>query len=114
MLAVFRVRPNTVTPILNSQRCLWLQVVMGDILSDLPRVSNFTFAESAEYASQAQTPLQLWFQRDPPSWQASRASRGQRADAFMREGHAALEKKIRKGEHDFRGIETVSLATYRT
>ncbi|KAL3146940.1 hypothetical protein ABBQ38_014910 [Trebouxia sp. C0009 RCD-2024] len=82
-------------------------VVMGDIFSDLPKVSNFTFAESAEYASPAQTPLQLWFQRDPPSWQASRESRGQRADAFMREGHAALEKKIRKGEHDFRGVETV-------
>lgn len=87
---------------------------MGDILSDLPKVSNFTFAESAEYASQAQAPLQLWFQRDPPSWQASRESRGQRADAFMREGHAALEKKIRKGEHDFQGVEKVSLGPRMT
>ena len=84
-----------------------LQVVMGDILSDLPAVSNFTFAESAKYANEAQTPLQLWLQRDPPSYQASRETRGQRADAFMREGHAAMEKKVRKGEHDVAGIEKV-------
>lgn len=80
---------------------------MGDILSDLPVVSNFTFAECAEYAGEAQTPLQLWLQRDPPSYQASRETRGQRADAFMREGHAAMEKKVRKEEHDVAGIEKV-------
>lgn len=83
---------------------------MGDILSDLPKVSNFTFAEAGQYASEAQTPLQLWLQRDPPSYQASRESRGLRADAFMQEGHAAIEKKIRKGEHDVGGIEQVGFA----
>lgn len=81
---------------------------MGDILSDLPPVANFTFAESAQYASEAQTPLQLWAQRDPPCWQASRESRAQRADDFMREGHAALETKIRKGEHTFDGLMKVT------
>ena len=29
---------------------------MGDILSDLPAVTNFTFAERAEYASKPRTP----------------------------------------------------------
>ena len=82
---------------------------MGDILADLPVVTNFTFAESAEYATTAQSPLQLWLQRDPPSYQASRQTRGQRADAFMQEGHAALEKKIRRGEHDVAGIEKVGI-----
>ena len=82
---------------------------MGDILGDLPAVTNFTFAESAEYAHEAQTPLQLWLQRDPPSFQASRETRGQRADAFMCEGHAAMERKVRKGEDDVAGIEKVGL-----
>ena len=82
---------------------------MGDILSDLPPVTNFTFAESAQYASEANTPLQLWAQRDPPSWQAGRESRAQRADEFMQEGHAALEAKIRQGEHNFDGIEKVNI-----
>ena len=81
---------------------------MGDILSDLPAVTNFTFAESADYASEARTPLQLWAQRDPPSWQADRASRGRRADEFMQQGHAALQAKIRKGEDTYDGLEKAS------
>ena len=52
-----------------------LQVTMGDILSDLPAVTNFTFAERAEYASKPRTPSQLWLQRDPKPWQANRAER---------------------------------------
>ncbi len=81
---------------------------MGDILSDLPEVGNFTFAERAEYASAPKTPTQMWLQRDPPSWQATRESRADTAAGFMREGHAALEEKIRKGENDVGGAERVS------
>ncbi len=83
---------------------------MGDILSDLPQVGNFTFAERAQYGSQPQTPMQMWLQRDPPSWQASRESRADRADAFMHDGHAAVEKKIRLGEAMLGGVEKVGCA----
>lgn len=54
---------------------LLLQVTMGDILSDLPAVGNFTFAEHAQYASKPNTPSQLWLRRQPKPWQASRADR---------------------------------------
>ena len=93
--------------LLSAVACL-LQVTMGDILSDLPAVGNFTFAERAEYASGPKTPTQMWLQRGPPSWQASRESRADRAEGFMQEGHAALEEKIRKGENDVGGAERVS------
>ena len=80
---------------------------MGDILSDLPPAENFTFAESAQYASAPKTPMQAWLRRDPPSWQASREARAQQADDFMRDGHAAIETKIRKGEAGMGGAEKV-------
>ncbi|KAL0043430.1 hypothetical protein WJX79_004501 [Trebouxia sp. C0005] len=82
-------------------------VTMGDILSDLPAVGNFTFAERAEYASAPRTPTQMWLRRHPSSWQASQESRADRAEGFMQEGHAALEEKIRKGENDVGGAERV-------
>ena len=85
---------------------------MGDILSDLPPVGNFTFAERAEYRSGPQTPMQMFLQRDPPSWQASRESRAAKADAYMRPGHDALEAKIRKGEEEMGGIEKASVALF--
>lgn len=97
----------TYFPFAKAVACL-LQVTMGDILSDLPAVGNFTFAERAEYASAPKTPTQMWLQRDPPSWQASRESRADRAEGFMQKGHAALEENIRKGENDVGGAERVS------
>ena len=81
---------------------------MGDILSDLPPVTNFTFAERAQYASKPQTPLQLWFQRDPPSWQATREERAQRADAFMQGTHQMLERKVTEDD-----VEKVQQASSR-
>jgi hypothetical protein len=71
------------------------QTFMGDILSDLPAVSNFTVAEAAAYQSKPQTPLQLWLRRDPPAWQASREERAARADAAMAETHAHLAEAQR-------------------
>ncbi len=99
---------NSHTSLLLSAVACILQVTMGDILSDLPEVGNFTFSERAEYASAPKTPTQMWLQRDPPSWQASRESRADRAEGFMQEGHAALEEKIRKGENHVGGAEKVS------
>ena len=69
-------------------------MTMGDILSDLPPVTNFTFAERAEYGSKPQTPSQLWLQRDPPSWQATRESRAERADAFLLPTHQIVESRV--------------------
>ena len=80
---------------------------MGDILSDLPKVGNLTFAERAQYASEPQTPMQAWLQRPPPAWQASRESRADRAGAFMQEGHAVLEKRYRRHEGKVGGLEQV-------
>lgn len=87
---------------------------MGDILSDLPPVGNFTFAERAQYVCSPKTPTQMWLQRDPPDWQASRESRADRAEGFMQEGHAALEEKIRKGEDSLGGVEKVGVPLQNT
>ena len=80
---------------------------MGDILSDLPKVGNLTFAERAQYASAPRTPMQAWLRRPQPSWQASRESRADRADDFMQQGHAFLEKKYRKNEGKVGTLEQV-------
>lgn len=35
------------------------QILLGDVFSDLPDITNFTFAESAEYGSDPQSPFQV-------------------------------------------------------
>ena len=42
------------------------QTFLGDALSDLPPISNFTFADAAEYASAPRTPYQAFLRRNPP------------------------------------------------
>lgn len=56
---------------------------MGDVLSDLPVVTNYTTAEAAKYATAPKTPYQMWLRRQPPTWQASPAERARRADEAM-------------------------------
>ena len=65
---------------------------MGDVLSDLPEVNNYTTAEAAQYASAPQRPYQMWLRREPPAWQASAEERARRADEAM------LASRLDQGE----------------
>ncbi len=70
-----------------------LQVFMGDVLSDLPEISNYTTAEAAQYASDPKTPYQMWLRRQPPAYQAQAKERARRADEAMAAMHAAQNDK---------------------
>lgn len=77
-----------------------VQTLLGDVLSDLPEISNFCSAEWSEYASEPKTPMQLWLRRPPPAGSPSAAERAAAADAYMdhrgakrlREHHIAVGK----------------------
>lgn len=58
-------------------------VLMGDVLSDLPDVHNYTFSEYLEYKTPPQCPHQVFLRRDPPQGQISRAQRADRAQLLI-------------------------------
>ena len=71
-----------------------MQTFLGDILSDLPEVSTFSTADRTMYATEPQTPMQLYLRRDPPSWAASREHRARLAAAMMADTREDLAYKM--------------------
>lgn len=90
---------------------------MGDVLSDLPAVSNFSTAEALEYASEPQRPYQMWLRRPPPPWQASAEQRAALAHAAMEASLVDQEEKRRQlimlGGHELVG-PPVCLTSFMT
>lgn len=71
-----------------------MQTFLGDVLSDLPEVSTFSTADRTMYATEPQTPMQLYLRRDPPSWAASREHRARLAAAMMADTRDDLAFKM--------------------
>lgn len=85
-----------------------LQPVLGDIFSDLPEISSFTFSESAHYKTDtAQTPYQHFLRRPPPFNESSQEARAAAAEAFMRSCCDDERKKILHGQCLLNGVEKV-------
>ena len=85
-----------------------LQPVLGDIFSDLPEISSFTFSESAHYkTATAQTPYQHFLRRPPPFNESSQEARAAAAEAFMRSCRDDERKKILHGQCLLNGVEKV-------
>ncbi|PSC69902.1 BTB POZ and MATH domain-containing 2-like isoform A [Micractinium conductrix] len=68
-------------------------VLLGDILSDLPAVSNFEILERQRYASEPQRVTQAWLRRDPRPWMTPREERMAAQDAYQKEDHDWLVDK---------------------
>ena len=71
-----------------------MQTFLGDVLSDLPQVSTFSTADRTMYATEPQTPMQLYLRRNPPSWAASREHRARLAAAAMADTREDLAFKM--------------------
>ena len=82
-------KPNDCTEAL----CL-MQTFLGDVLSDLPEVSTFSTADRTMYATEPQTPMQLYLRRNPLSWAASREHRARLAAAMMADTREDLAFKM--------------------
>lgn len=86
-----------------------LQPVLGDIFSDLPEISSFTFSESAHYkTATAQTPYQHFLRRPPPFNESSQEARAAAAEAFMTSCRDAERRKIHHGQCSVNGVEKVT------
>ena len=84
-----------------------MQPVLGDILSDLPEISSFTMAESADYRTEPQTPFQHFLRRSPPDFESPLKIRAATADGFMKSCQDIQRKKITQARRDHDGVQQV-------
>ena len=83
-------------------------MLVGDILRDLPGVSNLTFSERAEYASPPVSPTQ-WYLRQglsmAPDGAAVHEMRGKAAERYMQPTWAAYAARARSLKEEGGPIE---------
>lgn len=79
--------------------CCVLQTFLGDILSDLPDVSNFTVSDRSNYESGPMTPMQHYLRRDPPGWAANKYERAENAVLAMASTQEEMAFKMKSLTH---------------
>ena len=79
--------------------CCVLQTFLGDILSDLPDVSNFAVSDRSAYESDPMTPMQHYLRRDPPEWAGDRYTRAERAVNAMASTQEDMAFRIKSLAH---------------
>lgn len=82
-----------------NRECCVLQTFLGDILSDLPRVSNFAVSDRSTYQSKPKTPMQRFLRRDPPAWAANKYSRAENAVRAMASTQEDMASRIKTLTH---------------
>ena len=74
-----------------------MQVVTADALTDLPKINNFTVAESAQYDGEVpKSAYQAVLRRKPSSAEASLDQRASFADAKMEVTHRCYQQRVEK------------------
>ena len=76
-----------------------LQTFLGDIFTDLPEVTNFTFADRTNYECGPKTPMQHFLRRDPPEWAADRHTRAESAVESMASTQEDMAFKLKTLVH---------------
>jgi hypothetical protein len=88
------------------------QVLLGDILSDLPCVDNFELQDRQRYAGPPERLTQAWLRRKPAPWMTPLVDRMAYQDEYQRAAHDELvERLIKEAEvHGLRGLGKEALA----
>ncbi|DBA74077.1 TPA: hypothetical protein ACH3X1_010890 [Trebouxia sp. C0004] len=81
--------------------------VLGDMLTDLPKISSFTLSERARYKWGPQTPYQHFLRRQPHGYESSMEARAAAADKAMQRCHEMQRRKLSLGRHSFASVEQI-------
>ena len=97
---------STVHALINLLKTVPPQVLLGDILSDLPPVDNFCVRDKCDYACDPQHPVQAWLRRQPMPWSTSARARQALHDSYNSGGERLNRLLLNKASKPG-GIEEV-------